>query len=96
MDVLHSSRRTDDQLEAIRFETGSWVVNGARGETLCSAASLERSLERASDYAASGARVVAISRISADPIVVFPGQIERLRHASTPKGSLRTELPAAT
>lgn len=80
MDGLHPNRRTDEQPDAIRFETGDWVANGARGKGLCSAASPRRSLEHASDYAISGATVVAISRLSSDNIVSFPGQIERLRH----------------
>ena len=31
------NRRTDDQLEAILFETAAWTVNGRNGQPLCTA-----------------------------------------------------------
>jgi hypothetical protein len=79
MDDLQSSRRTDEQLEAILSETGVWVVNGRQGRVLGSAASLRRALDRAAEYAVSGAVVVALCRMPSDQIIVFPDQIERLR-----------------
>ncbi len=85
-----SNRRTDEQLDAIRFETGEWVVNGPRGEVLCSAASLQRSIDRAADCVVSGANVAAISRVSSANIVIFTRQIERLRQTAT----VRELLPA--
>ena len=77
--VQPPNSRTDDQLEAILTETGDWVVNGRQGRVLCLAASLGRALERAEAYAASGAVVIAITRLPADNIIVFAGQMERLR-----------------
>jgi hypothetical protein len=85
-----SNCRSDEQLEAILFETGQWVVNGQQGQVLCFAASLGRAIDRAAEFAISGAVVVAIRRIPPDDIIVFPGQIERLRklaarHRSKPR-----------
>lgn len=73
-----SNRRTDEQLEAILFEAGRWVVNGRRGEVLCHAPSLKRAIERADDYAERGAPIIALCRLPADNIVVFAAQRERL------------------
>jgi hypothetical protein len=79
MDTMQSNRRSDRQLEAILRETGHWVVNGQLGQVLCFAASLGRALDRSSEYAASGAVVVAICRLPSDNIIVFPEQIGRLQ-----------------
>ena len=73
------SRRTDEQLEAILFETATWTVNGRNGQTLCTAPSLRRALERAADFAASGAVVVAVCRMPGDNVIVFEAQADRLR-----------------
>jgi hypothetical protein len=74
-----SSRRSDEQLEAILYEACHWVVNGTHGQVLCSAASLSRAMDRAEQYAASDAVVIAICRQPLDNIIVFERQIERLR-----------------
>ena len=74
-----SSWRSDEQLAAMLHDTSDWAVAGQRGQPLCSAASLGRAMERAVEYAASGAVVVAIRRLPSDDIIVFPEQIERLR-----------------
>jgi hypothetical protein len=81
MDILHTNHRSDEQLEAVLGENGHWVVNGQQGQVICFAASLRRALDRAAEYAASGAVVVAIRRLPFDNIVVFPAQIDRLRKA---------------
>jgi hypothetical protein len=78
MDQSGSTHRTDQQLEAVLCETGEWVIHGKNGRVLCFAASLQLAITRAAEYAVSGAVVVALSRASQD-IVVFPGQMERLR-----------------
>ncbi len=74
-----SSRRTDEQLEALLDEAGHWVVNGRQGRVLCSAASLRRAIDRAHEYGLSGAVVTAICRLPSDNIVIFAEQINRLR-----------------
>jgi hypothetical protein len=79
MDNVRSNRRSDEQLEAMLWETGHWVVNGHQGRVLGSAASLRQAIARSATYAASGAVVIAICRLPSDNIIVFPGQIERLR-----------------
>ena len=72
------NRRSDDQLEAILFETAEWTVVGRNGNTLCTAPSLRRALDRAADFAVSGAIVLAICR-TGESIIVFEAQAERLR-----------------
>jgi hypothetical protein len=79
MDNVQSNRRTDDELEAILVETADWVVNGRQGRVLGFAGSLRRAMERAADYAASGAVVTALGRLPFDNVVVLPKQIDRLR-----------------
>jgi hypothetical protein len=74
-----SNRWTDEQLEAIMSETGEWAVNGRQGQVLCLAASFRRAMDRAAEYAAAGAVVTAISRLSPGNIIVFDEQIARLR-----------------
>ncbi len=74
-----SNHRTDEQLEAILSETGDWAVNGTLGQVLCLAASFRRALERAAEYAASGAVVTTICRLPSASIVVDQKQIARLR-----------------
>jgi hypothetical protein len=74
------NRGSDEQLEAILFETAVWTINGRNGQVLCTAPSLRRALDRAADFAASGAVVAAICRMPGDNIIVFEGQAERLRN----------------
>jgi hypothetical protein len=73
------SRRSDDQLDAILFETATWTVNGRNGQVLCTAPSLRQALNRAAGYATSGAVVIAICRLPADNVIVFAAQAERMR-----------------
>jgi hypothetical protein len=79
MSDAQTNRWTDDELRAILNETGRWAVNGQQGQVLCLAASLQRAIERASDYALSDAVVVGVSRLPCDDIVIAPAQIDRLR-----------------
>jgi hypothetical protein len=74
------NRKSDEQLEAILFETAVWTVNGRNGWVMCTAPSLRRALDRAADFAASGAVIVAICRTPGDNIIVFETQAKRLRN----------------
>jgi hypothetical protein len=81
MNTRRWSQRSDDQLAAILNDTGNWVVRGQQGQALCAAASLGVAIQRATEYAASDAVVVAISRLPpADEILLLADQITRLRH----------------
>jgi hypothetical protein len=77
--AVEPNRWTDEQLALIVDETGDWVVTGRQGKGLGHAASLRSALDRAADYALSGAVVIAVCRLPSDNIVVFPSQIARLR-----------------
>jgi hypothetical protein len=77
------SRRTDDELVAILDETADWTVNGRRGDVLGHAASLRLAIDRASEFALSGAVVIALCRLPSDNIIVFPAQAARLRKVMT-------------
>jgi hypothetical protein len=83
MENQTSNRRTDHQLDVILYEAGHWVVDGRQGQVLCSAASLRQAIERAEQYAADGAVVIAICRLPLDNIVVFAEQMDRLRRDIT-------------
>jgi hypothetical protein len=74
-----ASYRTDEELQVILFETAIWTVNGRNGQVLCRAPSLRRALDRAAGFAASGAVVVALCRLTGDNIIVFEAQAERLK-----------------
>ncbi|MGD0434536.1 MAG: hypothetical protein ABSA58_25940 [Acetobacteraceae bacterium] len=60
-------------------ETANWVIYGARGKVLGFAASPRRALDRALEYARSGAVVLAVAQLASDNVVVFPAQMDRLR-----------------
>jgi hypothetical protein len=79
MGTAQGKNRTDEQLTVIFDETDDWVVKGRRGSILCHAASLLAALDRAADFGTSGAVVMAICRLPATNIIVFPEQIARLR-----------------
>jgi 2-methylisocitrate lyase-like PEP mutase family enzyme len=74
-----SNRRTDEQLGSLLYEADHWTVNGRQGQVLCSAASLHRAIDRAQQYAESGAVVTAICRQPSDNVIVFAEQMARLR-----------------
>jgi|HubBroStandDraft_1064217.scaffolds.fasta_scaffold96842_1 hypothetical protein len=76
--IVCSCQRSDEQLEAMFFETGHWVVNGQRGRVLCFAASLRHALERSAEYALSGTPVAAVCHLPFHKIVVSLEQIDRL------------------
>jgi hypothetical protein len=78
MEKMQANRRTDSQLDAILCETGHWIVN-VQGQALCFAASLRMAIDRAWDFAASGAVVTTLARLPFDNIVVPLEQIDRLR-----------------
>jgi 2-methylisocitrate lyase-like PEP mutase family enzyme len=91
MDNLRSSsRRTDEQLEAILDETAHWVVNGRQGQALCATGSLHQALDRANQYASSGAVVTAVCRLPGDNIIVFAEQMKRLRRTIIVRDMVRT------
>jgi hypothetical protein len=73
------NRRSDEQLEAILFETAIWTIHGRSGQILGTAPSLRHALDRAADFAAAGAVVVALCRLPADNIIVFAAQAERMQ-----------------
>jgi hypothetical protein len=81
MNTVRSNHRSDEQLDAIRHETGHWVVRGQQGQVLCRAASFQESLERAQAYGVAGSVVVAVCRLPGEDILVFPAQMDRLRTA---------------
>ena len=88
MNTVRSNYRSDEQLDAIRYETGHWVVRGHQGQVLCRAASFQQSLERAQAYGVAGSVVVAICRLPGEDILVFPAQMDRLRTAIAVPGPL--------
>jgi hypothetical protein len=79
MDNFLSNRRSDEQLEALLFETGHWAVNGRQGQVLCRTTSLRLAIDRAAEFSRSGAVVIAICRLPSDNIIIFSEQFDRLR-----------------
>jgi hypothetical protein len=74
-----SNYRTDEQLQSILHDTAKWVIHGRAGFALGHAASLQEALDKFSKLAQAGATISAITRLPSDSIIVFPGQVERLR-----------------
>lgn len=70
--------RTDEQLRAMLNEPGTWVVHGHGDRVFGVGGSLRRAIDRASNYAQSGAVVVAIARVPPNRIFVFHDQLVRL------------------
>jgi hypothetical protein len=79
MDGENNSRHTDQQLEAILYDTCQWSIEGQGGQPLGFAASLRKALDREIDFASSGAVVIALTRRPLANIFVLPDQIARLR-----------------
>jgi len=77
MDTLQPYHRSDEQLEAILYETADWVVNGRQGQLLCLAPSLRQAMIYAASLSTS-ALVSAVSQRAPIRIYVFPAQLERL------------------
>jgi hypothetical protein len=86
-----SNRRTDDQLDLILDEVSHWIVNGRQGRALCSAVSLRQATDRAQQYAASGAVVIAVCRQPRDTIIIFAEQLDRLRRIIAARELVRPE-----
>jgi hypothetical protein len=86
-----SSYRTDDHLQSILHETANWVIHGRGGIPLGQAASLHGALQKFTEFAQSGATILAISRLPGDSIIIFGEQVDRLR-----KIVARFDVPAVT
>jgi hypothetical protein len=70
--------RTDEQLRQMLDEPGTWVVHGHGDRVFGVGGSLRRAIDRASNYAQSGAVVVAVARVPPNRIFVFHDQMVRL------------------
>jgi hypothetical protein len=73
-----STRRSDEHLACILYETENWTVNGPDGRILCEVASLHCAVGRAVEFGAMGYRIVALVRKHGPEIVVFSGQMHKL------------------
>jgi hypothetical protein len=73
------NRRSDEQLDAMLHETALWTINGRNGQSLGTALCLRQALDKAADFAASGATVAAVCRTLGDTIIIFEAQADRLR-----------------
>ena len=78
MNNLPLTRRSDDELAFILYETARWTVKGRLGNVISEVASLRCAVDRAVELGAIGHRVVACVRSSPSEIVVFSAQIKRL------------------
>jgi hypothetical protein len=71
-------RRTDEQLQGMLDEPGTWVVHGHNQQVFGVGSTLRRAIDRAVRYAQSGAVVVAVARVPPNRIFVFHDQIVRV------------------
>jgi hypothetical protein len=92
---MKSSRRSDEQLESILYETANWTVNGVCGVILCEVVSLRVAIEKAAQFAAMGREVVALTRGHPSEIVVLPDQVRILTILlAEPEASRRPRVAA--
>jgi hypothetical protein len=92
MEYLRAAHLTDAQLETVLYETGNWMVDDIQGRHLCWVPSLRLALEVANDYARTMPAVVTLSRPPVDDVVIFPGQVERLRKVAADLESSHRDL----
>jgi hypothetical protein len=84
---------TDDELLSILDETSTWIINGNQDLVLCFSLSLRAALERAADFARSGATVYKICRQPGDNIVVMGPQVVHLIKVVTGRVRAAVEAP---
>jgi hypothetical protein len=68
------TRRADEQLESILYESANWTVNSVQGVVLCEVASLRLAIENAAQFAAHVPEIVALMCRGRADIVVSSGQ----------------------
>jgi hypothetical protein len=78
MIAITSTRRSDEQLESVLYETANWTVNGVRGVILCEVVSLRLAIAKATQFAVMGREVVALMRGRPAEIVVLSDQVRIL------------------
>jgi hypothetical protein len=72
------TRRSDEQLEFILYETANWTVNGAHGVAFHEVASPRLAIEKAAQFATIGREIVALMRRRPPEIVALSGQVRKL------------------
>jgi hypothetical protein len=82
MNESETTRRTDAELITIIDENVAWSVRDEFGTVVEWAASLRGALAIVADVEREGRKIVALSQGQDDRIIVFRGQIERLRAAA--------------
>jgi hypothetical protein len=75
-----STRRMDEQLESILYETANWIVNDVQGMVLCDIASLRLGMDKAGQFAVRGREVVALIHGRPAEIVGLSGEVGKLTH----------------
>jgi hypothetical protein len=88
MNNVGSLRRTDDKLEWMLTETHDWEILGRNGVVLGRAANLAHAIERARQFAGSGAKLAALSRLPTHDVIVFQEQINRVRESAAGNGRI--------
>jgi hypothetical protein len=73
-----STRRSDEQLTCMLYETANWTVTGRKGAVLCEMASLHCAVYRVVELGALGQPIVALVRGAPPVVIVFSGQIRKL------------------
>jgi|ERR1700722_4444420 len=73
-----STRRSDEQLTCMLYETANWTVTGPDNAILCEVASLHCAVEQAVEFGAIGHHIVAAVRNAPPEVIVFAGQIRKL------------------
>jgi hypothetical protein len=86
MVAMTCTRRSDEQLACMLYDTANWIMNGDQGVVLCEVASLQLAIEKAVEFTFLGREVVALMRRRSPEIVVLSDQIRKLTNC--PRQSL--------
>ena len=81
MNESETTRRTDAELILILNDAAAWVVRDERGASMGRTTSLRAALCVASAFRRAGHETIALTQEQNDRIIVFGGQMERLRAA---------------
>jgi hypothetical protein len=84
MVAVASTRRSDEQLKFLLYETANWTVIASQGVVLCEVASLRLALEKAGDFVGRGGVVIALICKRFPRIVILSDQVWNMESRLAP------------
>ena len=81
MTESETTRRTDAELIAILDDAAAWAAHDEQGKVAAWAPNLRMALAWTAELGCEGRTIVALTQGQNDRVIVFRGQMERLREA---------------